>query len=171
LGAGRPTLISAVGAFAELPDDVCAKVDTDWSEMSLILAYTRLFQNQPHIAAQLGRNARAFVAREHSLQQAAEGYVRFLSELYGWGDTATVRDVLWNVEEPRTKYRELRTENRELGIRTSATVLDEVVGEVAHATAELGLHEEDAQPLQNIATTLHDLFSEPTTQRRRREAS
>jgi glycosyltransferase involved in cell wall biosynthesis len=167
LGAGRPTLISAIGAFAELPDDICAKVDVDWSEISLILAYTRLFQGQPQVAAQLGRNARAYVAREHSLQGAAEGYIRFLSELYGWGALRPMRGVLWEVEAPSTKHQAPSTGDGEPDVGAQTTELDAMVGQVAIAAAELGFREDDVQPLQNIATILTGLFDEPPAIRRR----
>jgi glycosyltransferase involved in cell wall biosynthesis len=117
LGAGKPTLVSSIGAFADLPADVVAHVDVDRAESALILAYTRLFKQYPQIAAQLGRNARAYVAREHTLDGAAQGYIRFLSDLYGWGEPRKLRGVLWEVEnrEQRKENREQRTKNREQG--------------------------------------------------------
>jgi glycosyltransferase involved in cell wall biosynthesis len=98
LAAGRPTLVSAIDAFNELPDDVCAKVDADRSEAALILAYARLFQRYPTVARQLGHHARTYVAEQHTLHAAAQGYMRFLSRLYGWGDVPKQRPVLWDVE-------------------------------------------------------------------------
>ncbi|MBC8159704.1 MAG: glycosyltransferase, partial [Roseiflexaceae bacterium] len=86
LGAGRPTLVTASGSFAELPPDVAAQVDPDASEGDLIVAYCTLLLNNPEIAGTLGGQARDFVAREHTLEQAAIGYIRFLSKCYGWGE-------------------------------------------------------------------------------------
>ncbi len=99
LGAGRPTLVTASGSFAEFPPDVAAQVDPDTSEVDLILAYCRLLTARPDLAAALGANARAYVARAHTLAGAAAGYIRFLAQRYGWGTLPRLRDrPLW---EPR----------------------------------------------------------------------
>lgn len=157
LGAGRPTLVSAIGAFAELPDDVCAKVDLDSSEAELILAYTRLLQRQPAIAAQLGCNARAFVAREHTLAGAAAGYMRLLSTCYGWEPPAIQREVLWPVEAVGLVAADMSS--------PAAGVLATTVAELGMAAAEIGVHETDAEPLQAVAATLADLLQVPPSNR------
>ncbi len=166
LGAGRPTLVSAVGAFVELPADVCAQVDVDWSESALILAYARLLQTQPAIAAQLGHNARTFVGREHTLDGAAQGYIRFLSELYGWGELPKLRAVLWAVEEAEPQIH-ADTPDGTLPVDVALPAsLGTTVAEVGTAAAELGLRETDEQPLREIAATLHDLLRDPPGPRR-----
>src|SRR5262249_56862194 len=76
LGAGKPTLVSASGSFAELPPGVAAQVDLDASEGDLILAYCRLLAAPPELAAAMGRQARAHVGREHTLDRAAASHLR-----------------------------------------------------------------------------------------------
>ena len=108
LGAGKPTLVSASGSFAELPPGIAAQVDLDASEGELILEYCGLLAARPDLAAALGAQARAYVAREHTLDGAAAGYMRFLSTRYGWGTTPPLRaEPLWAIEsqEPSTEYR------------------------------------------------------------------
>jgi glycosyltransferase involved in cell wall biosynthesis len=161
LGAGRPTLVSAVGAFVELPADLCAQVDADWSESALILAYARLFQTQPTIAAALGRNARAFVAREHTLAGAAHGYIRFLSQRYGWGEMPRLRDVLWSVESAASTTASAPVQAAEQTSVRLPEPVTETIAELGAAAAELGVHETDEQPLHDIAATLDDLLGEP----------
>ena len=97
LGAGRPTLVSAGDAFAELPDHVCAKVDADAGEAALIFEYAQLLDSTPALALALGANARAFVAREHTLSQAAAEYMRFLAQIYGWEAPTIQRPPLWTL--------------------------------------------------------------------------
>lgn len=160
LGAGRPTLVSAIGSFAELPDDVCAKVDLDGSEAELILAYARLLQRQPQIAAQLGRNARAFVAREHTLAGAAQGYMRLLSVCYGWPPPSKAREVLWSVE---TDEPQVAAVPDPAPATASAGVLATTIAELGVAAAEVGVQETDADPLQSVAATLADLLQPPPT--------
>lgn len=164
LGAGKPTLVSAVGAFAELPRHVVAHVDVDRSEAALILAYTRLFWRFPAIAAQLGHNARSYVAREHSLPGAAQGYIRFLSELYGWGPTPPQRAVLWSVEPERDAPSSRVSGGPGLDAPAVADAsrgpLGQTIAAVGAAAAELGLRPADETALRAIATTLGDLLGE-----------
>src|SRR5215216_3661742 len=51
LGAGKPTLVTASGSFAELPPGVAAQVDLDRSEGDLISTYCRLLASRPELAA------------------------------------------------------------------------------------------------------------------------
>jgi glycosyltransferase involved in cell wall biosynthesis len=84
LGAARPTLVTATGSFTELPLGTAAQVDPDASEQDLIQAYCRLLLGNPALGEQIGLAAQAFVAQDHTLEGAAQGYMRFLSECYGW---------------------------------------------------------------------------------------
>lgn len=171
LGAGRPTLVSTVGAFAELPMDVCAHVDVDWSETELILGYARLLHAHPLIARRLGENARAYVAREHTLERAAEGYLRFLVEVYGWHSFRKERDLLWEVEGPGAGSRAQTSTPQPVSAadpspaRPTNRVLQQVVADVGAAAAELGLAEADEPALQDVASTLADLLDEPKSSR------
>lgn len=105
LGAGRPTLVTASGSFTELPPGVAAQVDPDASEGDLILEYCRLLAAQPTLAAAMGVQARAYVAREHTLENAAAGYMRFLAQLHGWGEVRKERAPLWDVAAAPANHR------------------------------------------------------------------
>ncbi len=177
LGAGKPTLVSAIGAFAELPTDVVAHVDVDRAEAALILAYTRLFDRYPQVAAQLGRNARAFVAREHTLDGAAQGYVRFLSQLYGWGDVPKKRGVLWEIESNEQGNKGARERGdkgarilsssvqRPASVARGQTIQDQVIAEIGAAAAEIGVQPGDEAVLQAIVATFADLLDQPRARR------
>lgn len=171
LAAGRPTLVSARDAFSELPDDVCAKVDVDRSEATLILAYARLLQTYPSVAGQLGENARMYIARRHSLDAAAQGYMHFLCRLYGWGEVPKQRPVLWEIEpkeqalnvSPVNQGQEITKDQVVKGATAASVVsaLDPVTVGIAHAAAELGMRPTSEQPLQDLATIVVDLFQTP----------
>jgi len=104
LGAGRPTLVTGKGAFAELPSDVALQVPPDESEHAVIISSCRLLIEQPDKAADLGAKARDYVAREHTLDGAATDYMRFLSTLHGWEAPKKLREgPLW---VPGTETRE-----------------------------------------------------------------
>jgi glycosyltransferase involved in cell wall biosynthesis len=159
LAAGRPTLVSALDTFDELPDDVCAKVDVDRSEGALILAYAELFQQHPTVARQLGANARRYVADQHSLDRAAQGYIHFLSRVYGWGDVPKQRPPLWelgNSNQPSKGY----PASSKQQVTSSSFIVHRssfIVPGVAQAAAELGVRA-DEQPLHDVATSIGDLF-------------
>jgi glycosyltransferase involved in cell wall biosynthesis len=173
LAAGRPTLVSALDTFNELPNDVCAKVDPDGSEGALILAYAHLLHQHPPVAHALGANARRYIATQHTLDGAAEGYMRFLSRLYGWGDVSKQRAPLWDVEEreqentqtrrhadTRTRGHGTSISNRQSAINAFSLQLSAFsLSSVAQAAAELGVRPSDDAPLQHVAATIGDLFT------------
>ncbi|HEY1016001.1 MAG TPA: glycosyltransferase family 4 protein, partial [Herpetosiphonaceae bacterium] len=100
LGAGRAVLVSDVATFGELPGAVAAHVPVDRDEEALILAYARRLLGEPALREALEANARAYVAREHTLAGAAAGYARFLFERHGWGEPAIIRPPLWDPAPP-----------------------------------------------------------------------
>ncbi len=161
LGAGRPTLISATGAFAELPPDVAAQVDTDASESDLILACCRLLAGRPDLAAAMGQRARAYVAREHSLDQAAQGYASFLARLSGWAAVSRVRAApLWPLEqarqpEPTALHQPPATAHSQAA--SPAVPAAPILGAVAQALFELGATEQDTALLGQVASHLAEM--------------
>jgi glycosyltransferase involved in cell wall biosynthesis len=80
LGLGKPMLVSDVGWFAELPDGVALRVPVDEYEVATIAGALELAADH---AATLGSAAREYVAREHDLGRAADGYARALEEAAG----------------------------------------------------------------------------------------
>lgn len=78
LAAGRVTFVTRVGASAELPDDVCVKIEPDAHEQALLVAYLEFFYAHPEARALLGTNARRYIQEHHTLEQAAQMYAEFL---------------------------------------------------------------------------------------------
>lgn len=166
LGAGRPTLVSAVGSFAELPAGVAAQVDPDAGESELLLAYCRLLLGRPDLAAALGTQARAFVAGEHRLDQAALGYMRFLARLYGWKALYRVREQpLWQIEEHRPIAKPTTTIDPTPIPESAASPPPsvnapppELVAVAAQAIAEIGLNVDDTTLLQTTAERIGEIL-------------
>src|SRR5213076_3559289 len=78
LSLGKPLVVSDVGWFSELPDDVALKVAPDEHEVeTLTAALARL----PEPA--MGEAARTYVAREHDLDRAAAQYAGALEQAAG----------------------------------------------------------------------------------------
>ena len=65
LGLGKPVIVSNLGAFAEIPDGACAKVDLDEFEEDLLFEYLRRLAADEGLRRQMGENARRFVAPPH----------------------------------------------------------------------------------------------------------
>jgi glycosyltransferase involved in cell wall biosynthesis len=85
LSLGKPLVVSDLGWFAELPDDVALKVAPggDDEVPALTAALERLAQ--PGLAAEMGAAARAYVAEEHDLERVAEQYAAALEQAAGDG--------------------------------------------------------------------------------------
>lgn len=91
LGMGKAVIVSDVGAFCELPDDVCLKVGVDAHEEDLLFEYLNLLVSRPEVRRELGRRARRWAERECSWARVAALYVSFLE--------AVVRGEPWSPPE------------------------------------------------------------------------
>jgi len=74
LAAGRATLISDSGAFAEVPPTACIKVPLDATEEATIVRAIVRAGQEPGWADQIGARAREFVAERHSFARTVAGY-------------------------------------------------------------------------------------------------
>ncbi len=91
LALGRPLVVSDVGWFSELPDDVALKIPVDEFETATLEAALELLAASPSARAELSRSALEHVAREHDLGRAADLYAAALEQAAG-GDA--VRDAV-----------------------------------------------------------------------------
>ena len=94
LSVGKPLLVSDVGWFSELPDDVVLKIPVDEFE---VVTLDAAFEFAVEHGAALGAAARAYVEREHALSRVADAYVAAL-EVAAGGD-AVDDAVLWRIAE------------------------------------------------------------------------
>jgi glycosyltransferase involved in cell wall biosynthesis len=81
LGAGKTTFVTRTAAYAELPDDVCVKIEPDAHEKHLLVKYLEYFFAHPHARQFIGHHARAYVQQHHTMEQSVQGYVDFLTRL------------------------------------------------------------------------------------------
>jgi glycosyltransferase involved in cell wall biosynthesis/SAM-dependent methyltransferase len=83
LGLGRAVIVSDVGSFSELPDDICLKVPVNpnnpQEEEDSIFGYLNILVTRPDLARAMGARARAWVERECNWSTVACRYVDFLS--------------------------------------------------------------------------------------------
>jgi glycosyltransferase involved in cell wall biosynthesis len=94
MSLGKPLVVSDVGWFSELPDDVALKVPVDEWEIPTLEAALELAAQHGET---LGANARAYVQREHALPRVAADYAAAL-EVAAGGDA--VNDaVLYRIAE------------------------------------------------------------------------
>jgi hypothetical protein len=82
LSLGKPLVVSDVGWFAELPDDVVLKVPVDVHEVAVLGAALDLAVEH---GSALGAAARRYVEEHHDLGRVADAYVAAL-EVAAGGD-------------------------------------------------------------------------------------
>ncbi|HEY7334796.1 MAG TPA: methyltransferase domain-containing protein [Bryobacteraceae bacterium] len=78
LGMGKAAIVSDVGSFRELPDEICLKAPVDASEEEHLFEYLNLLTSRPEFARELGAKARSWVEKECSWEIAARKYLDFL---------------------------------------------------------------------------------------------
>ena len=78
LGLGIPTLVSNLGAYADLPDDCCFKIDVDELEEKMILVILQRLANDKRLRIELGENARHYITKQCAPEQIASDYMVFL---------------------------------------------------------------------------------------------
>jgi glycosyltransferase involved in cell wall biosynthesis len=83
LVVGRPLVVSDLGWFAELPDDVALKVPVDDREVEILTAALDLLAADPKAREAMSSAAREYVRREHDLDRVADRYVATLEEAVG----------------------------------------------------------------------------------------
>ncbi len=80
LGLGRAVIVSDVGSFSELPEDICLKVAPDANEQNLIFEYLNLLVSRPDLARAMGTRAHDWVERECNWQKVGARYIDFLKQ-------------------------------------------------------------------------------------------
>ncbi len=81
LGLGRAVIVSDVGAFADLPQEICFKVPVDESEVEILFEYMNLLASRPDVARAVGERARHHVASECSWARVGTLFWKALSDL------------------------------------------------------------------------------------------
>ncbi len=78
LGMGKAVIVSDVGSFRELPDEVCLKAPIGSAEEEHLFEYMNLLATRPAVRSALAERARAWAERECSWEVAARRYAEFL---------------------------------------------------------------------------------------------
>ena len=95
LALGKPLVVSDVGWFSELPDEVALKVPVDAHEVDTLAAALDLLASRPDVRRAMGEAARDLARREHDLDRVADLYVSAFEQAAGGG--AVSDDVLGDV--------------------------------------------------------------------------
>jgi len=88
LSLGKPVVVSDVGWFSELPDDVALKVPVDAQETETLYAALELLARDEAARGAMSAAALELVRREHDLDRTAELYVAALEQALG-GDAVS----------------------------------------------------------------------------------
>jgi glycosyltransferase involved in cell wall biosynthesis len=95
LALGKPLVVSDVGWFSELPDEVALKVPVDAHEVDTLAAALDLLASRPEVRSAMGEAARELARLEHDLDRVADLYVGAFEQAAGGG--AVSDDVLGEV--------------------------------------------------------------------------
>ena len=134
LGLGKAVIVSNLGAFAEIPDGACAKVDLDEFEEDLLFEYLRRLAADEGLRRQMGENARRFVA-PHTLEASARGYAEVVKSM---------------VEERLERFRSVPP----LAAYPPGDVLSDLAADISAEAVDLGVGEADDEILRDLAATL-----------------
>jgi glycosyltransferase involved in cell wall biosynthesis len=91
LSIGTPLVVSDVGWFSELPDEVAAKVPVDEWEIDMLAAVLDRLAGDPALRARMAAAARAYAEGEHAPPRVADAYAAALTEAAG---AESVRDAV-----------------------------------------------------------------------------
>ncbi|HYU31911.1 MAG TPA: glycosyltransferase family 4 protein [Thermoanaerobaculia bacterium] len=138
LGMGKPVIVSHTGAFSEIPDDCCAKIDLDETEEELLAAVLRRLALDEPLRRRMGENARRHMAEHHTLEGSARAYAGFVREIV----EARPRPFL--AVPPLARY-------------PPEDVFTDLAAVVAAEAADLGVGEEDTELLGALAEVLMEL--------------
>jgi glycosyltransferase involved in cell wall biosynthesis len=95
LSLGKPLVVSDVGWFSELPNEVALKVPVDGDEVDTLAAALELLVTRDDVRGAMGSAAAELARREHDLDRIADLYAAALEETAGGeavGD-AVLREV------------------------------------------------------------------------------
>ena len=88
LSLGRPLVVSDLGWFSELPDDVALKIPVDEDEVAALATALELLASSEATQLTMSEAALAYVHRVHDLGQVAEQYAAALEEAGGGAKVA-----------------------------------------------------------------------------------
>jgi glycosyltransferase involved in cell wall biosynthesis len=83
LSLGRPLVVSDLGWFSELPDDVALKVPVDEDEIPALATALELLASSEPTQLAMSDAARLYAQRDHDLGRVAENYAAALEEAAG----------------------------------------------------------------------------------------
>jgi len=88
-------VVSDVGWFSELPDDVALKIAPDGDEVATLAAALEVLATRPDVRDAMGAKAEELARGEHAVERVAERYVAALERTLGGAavDDTDIREV------------------------------------------------------------------------------
>jgi glycosyltransferase involved in cell wall biosynthesis len=94
LSLGKPIVVSDVGWFSELPDEVAVKIPVDERETEALVHALERLADDAEFRERMGKAAADWARREHDLDRAADLYVAALEESWGAGTSVRTWDTI-----------------------------------------------------------------------------
>lgn len=160
MALAKPVIVSRVGWFAELPEDVVAQIEVDDREVAQLTATLTRLLDDTTLRAAMGANARRYVLEHCAAQKAARYYAEFLQATREGRATSKVYGRMDNVG--RVTVRQAKAETRAVEMTQPVGAAPSIAApidwrdEVIRAYVELGLDADDAL-LENVARAVSEL--------------
>jgi glycosyltransferase involved in cell wall biosynthesis len=123
LSLGKPLVVSDVGWFSELPDEVAAKVSVDQLEVDMLTGVLELLAGDDALRKRMGEAAAEAARTEHDLGHVADLYVKALEEMGGGSavSDAVIGDVAQaahevGIDKNDPELSEIAARAREVGL-------------------------------------------------------
>jgi glycosyltransferase involved in cell wall biosynthesis len=143
LSIGKPIVVSDLGWFAELPDEVVLKIPVDERETEALDDVLERLAGDPDLRGRMSRAAAEWARREHDLETAAELYVAAIEE------SAGARDV------ERSVVGDVARAAAEVGLTAEAPELNDVAERLRDAGLGGSDRAVEQGPAPNGRGTLH----------------
>ena len=88
LTLGKPLVVSDVGWFSELPDEVALRIPVGDDEVEALAVALETLSDDEELARRMGEAGRDYVRAEHDLERVAEGYAAALEWAAGGEEVA-----------------------------------------------------------------------------------
>lgn len=100
LSMGKPTIVSNVGWFSELPDSCCIKIDVDKYEEETIFESLNVLASNERLRIKMGENAREYILKECDPEKIAKEYCSFISNIKGKRQyTLVIKEISYDMAD------------------------------------------------------------------------
>jgi glycosyltransferase involved in cell wall biosynthesis len=107
LSVGKPVFVTEIDAFAEIPDEICIKIYPRDDEVQQIHENLDKLINDRKIRDDIGKRAREYIKKHHSLENAAKAYYDFIDRVIKIEESSKQENKAVLLDKIVSTYKEL----------------------------------------------------------------